>query len=259
MGWEEVNFNSTIEDNREIGMDFQSSARLPRQLNGKGSFPSSTFSTGELMSSPEAPCPSMPVAAITVGHGSTWFWFSASGDRLDKNDGGHARTSARVVRLFNSANSRATSYKPSFHELFQRQQQLILTDCLNYASINVVIIERRKFADLFESLSVVAECEEMPDEGTFGFAHVPNVPPEGTNQPALDEAIGSPPLKKQDHTYNLGKLSANLCAHSDESRTESRPNGNYGITPHVRGPVELPSGGAGSSSDRDVANDVDTL
>jgi hypothetical protein len=78
--------------------------------------------------------------------------------------------------------SNGTADKPGSHELFERQQQLILTNCLNYPSINVVICERFKFADLFYSLTVVAERDKLPDEITFRFAHVPYVPPQGNKR-----------------------------------------------------------------------------
>jgi hypothetical protein len=56
-----------------------------------------------------------------------------------------------------------TAFKSGVHELFERKQQLIFTDGCDYRLIKVVVYERFEFADLFESLPVVAEHDEIPD------------------------------------------------------------------------------------------------
>ena len=81
-----------------------------------------------------------------------------------------------------ASTSNGTAYKSGRHEVFQRERKLIFTNRRDYPFVNVVVCERLKFADLFYSLTVVAERDKLPDEITFRFAHVPYVPPQG-NKP----------------------------------------------------------------------------
>jgi hypothetical protein len=64
-----------------------------------------------------------------------------------------------------------TAFKPRSHELFEREQQLILTDRCDYPLIKVVIYERLTFPEFFDCPPFVAEHDEIPDEVVCRFAH----------------------------------------------------------------------------------------
>ena len=100
-------------------------------------------------------------------------------DRIGIVAGASACATGSLVDSMSSSSS-GTADKPGSHELFERQQQLILTNCLNHPFVNVMICERVKLADLFYSLTVVAERDKLPDEITFRFARIPYVPPRGS-------------------------------------------------------------------------------
>jgi hypothetical protein len=96
-----------------------------------------------------------------------------------------------------------TAYKAGCHELFERKQQLIFTDCCDHRFIKTVVSERLIFVDLVEDLAVVAEHDEIPNEVACRFAHglYSNSP---GNKPyhALDYAIGGMHLKAHNFKYN---------------------------------------------------------
>jgi hypothetical protein len=74
-----------------------------------------------------------------------------------------------------------TAFKPRSHELFEREQQLILTDRCDYPLIKVVIYERLTFPEFFDCPPFVAEHDEIPDEVVCRFAHGLYCIPRGDN------------------------------------------------------------------------------